>query len=675
MRRRTTRPWGAVPAFRDDVTGWSRGTGATPAVCVGVLGTVMVLLALVPVALTAQKWPALPVEDESALSAVEERLWYYYVTSQRGALSISPFGAFCNADRGEWCYEGDHESFCRKFRCKRRSHQAEFVDDLGEIAAEHPHSVYTVGHAVYAAVRMDFPEKASGFLELCRPGGRWWCDLLEGYVLHRTRRSLEAEPHFRRGLAAAPPEIRCRLEDVSYLLPGERRDEYEATPCGVRDALHRHFWWLTDPFFMDPGNDRWAEHVSRRFTLMLHEHRIIVAQRVPPPNDFRDIVHTDIHENWVVARGHQDSWDLRRVGAESPLPGLDELRASGGADAIRASDRLEARPSNVATGPGTPDAVGLGSGSPEDDPFSPSGGDDWPERAGYRSLRGSASHYAPDAFSFDGLEGLSYWVEAELHDEAYTRPDGPTGRAPAQVARFREGDSLIVALASELGRVDFAELASLNDTLSEKVAADSLPPGQAFLALSEGPDHVASLDPVPLRDRLVFATPVPEEPLLVGLEAFTPSSTARHRSAVLPLGAERALSDILLFRRRGELPETRMQAIGTMLGSTDVPVGRDLGVYWEAYGVEPETEVEMTLRFEGGGGALEWLGRTLGIGDESGGISWSETTGSGDVFRQAITVGLQGLDEGSYEMVLEMRLPDGEVLRRTRSLVVFEDEG
>jgi len=663
MRRRTTGGSGARTIA---------GRGGLPGMGAA-LGAVVALLSTASATHAIQKWPALPVEDESAVAAVEERLWYYYVTSQRGALSISPFGAFCDADRGEWCYEGDHESFCRKFRCKRRSLQKEFVEKLGEIAAEHPHSAYTVGHAVYAAVRMDFPGKASGFLELCRPGGRWWCDLLEGYVLHRTRRPLDAEPHFRRGLAAAPPEVRCRLEDVSYLLPRDRRGTYEAMPCDEREELHRHFWWLTDPFYMDPGNDRWTEHLSRRFTLMLHEHRIVVAQRVP--GGFRDIVHTDIHENRVVARGHQDSWDLRRIGAGSILMDGPTTRASGGADAIRASDRPSIRPSNVSLPQGSADAVRLGSGSPEDDPFSPSGGDDWPERAGYRSLRGSASHYVPDSFSFEGLDSLSYWVEAELSDEAYTRPDGPTGRVPAQVARFREGDSLIVAFASELGRVDFAELASVNDTLSENVAADSVPPGQAFLVLSEAPDHVASLDPVPLRDRLVFATPVPEEPLLVGLEAFTPSATARHRTAVLPLGPERALSDILLFRRRGELPETRMQAVGTMLGSTDAPIDRDLGIYWEAYGVTPEQEVEMTLRFEGGGGALEWLGRTLGIGNESGGITWRETTGPGDVFRQAITVGLEGLDEGSYEMVLEMRLPDGEVLRRTRSVVVLEEEG
>lgn len=542
--------------------------------------------------------PSIPEVDSKAAHEVEWRLYLYYIFGGR-TLHFSPYDGFCDADLGNLCFGQDWESSCRAFLCQSHEEMAEFVEKLAKLAREHPDSPYAFGQAVYAAVRLDQPRVADSLTAPCVDRTEWWCHMARGYVLHRGGRSGEAEAHLRRGLEGAPDDLRCRLEDVYPLLRGETRDTYDALPCDGRDEVHRHVWWLSDPFFMEAGNERWAEHVSRRFELLFHEHIIRVRSARGSL-----ITHTQRHERSRVMRGPPDSW--------------------------RGTMR----------------------------------------EAGYVSRRGAANHFVPETLSLDGLDGtLEYRLEAEREDEGYTRHDGRTEALPAQVARFRkaaaggssdgvgdgvEGDTMVVAFASELGDVGEREV------------------GQAFFVASEGRDHAASLPPVPLRETVTYAADLPGRIQLVGVEVFTPEGTARHRRVVEPLEAgERGMSDLLLFRPIGpDLPETRMRAIGLMHGSLRVRADRTLGVYWEAYGIDPDTEVDFTVRLEeDAGGVLNWLGRAIGAGgEERGAITWTETASR----NHAITLQLDGLDDGEYDLLVEMGLPDGTVLSRSVRMEVVD---
>lgn len=316
----------------------------------------------------------------------------------------------------------------------------------------------------------------------------------------------------------------------------------------------------------------------------------------------------------------------------------------------------------------------------------------WPELAGFRSRTGARNHFVPEGLGeTDGLEalvlrgldeGLDYRLEAELGDEGYSRPSGPMVALPAQLARFRNGDSLQVAFASRLTplirRLETAEADAEPSAEGIHVRRSRGGVGQAFLVLSERAGHAASLDPVPIQERLTFAPVVADRPQLVGLEVLTPSLTARHRAAVVPLGpGDRALSDILLFREVGpELPPTRMRAIGQMLATPEVPRGRPLGAYWEAYGLEVGDEVRISVRAESeeGGGVLSRLGRAVGLGPDPRGIMlWTESVEE-TPFRRAITLGIDALDEGRYELAVTMTLPDGGSLSRSRTIEVVEED-
>ncbi len=59
-----------------------------------------------------------------------------------------------------------------------------------------------------------------------------------------------------------PPATRCHWINVAPLLDSDRK-EYRRLPCDQREALVARIWWLADPLFMTPGNERRTEHFSR----------------------------------------------------------------------------------------------------------------------------------------------------------------------------------------------------------------------------------------------------------------------------------------------------------------------------------------------------------------------------------------------------------------------------
>ena len=129
----------------------------------------------------------------------------------------------------------------------------------------------------------------------------WWCDLLRGLAHHRRGAPERAEEYYRRGLPGADPELACRLGGVGEILRGRDRSAYDALDCTSRTEFESRFWWLADPMFSMPGNDRWTEHISRRLELVLHEPILWVNRGRHPV----------AHEVPVVRRGQNDSWSRK----------------------------------------------------------------------------------------------------------------------------------------------------------------------------------------------------------------------------------------------------------------------------------------------------------------------------------------------------------------------------
>ena len=98
------------------------------------------------------------------------------------------------------------------------------------------------------------------------------------------------------------------LTGIGELLDGPGQQAYRQLSCSERADSERRFWWLADPMISRPGNDRWAEHINRRFELVLHERLLWAALGGE---------HPVIHEVSVIRRGHEDSWRDVPLG---PLP-------------------------------------------------------------------------------------------------------------------------------------------------------------------------------------------------------------------------------------------------------------------------------------------------------------------------------------------------------------------
>jgi hypothetical protein len=92
---------------------------------------------------------------------------------------------------------------------------------------------------------------------------RWWCDALLGLALHIGGNYLAADSAYARALDAMPSPTRCHWMNLAPLLDDDIRGTYKKLPCAQREAIDARIWWVADPLYMMPGNERRTEHYSR----------------------------------------------------------------------------------------------------------------------------------------------------------------------------------------------------------------------------------------------------------------------------------------------------------------------------------------------------------------------------------------------------------------------------
>lgn len=134
--------------------------------------------------------------------------------------------------------------------------------DFAEAAAALPGDEWIAGQRVRYLLEADDEGGAVAAARACR-AERWWCAALEGLALHEAQRFAEAERAFGAALLAMPAEERARWTDVSVLLEAGDRRVFRRAPEAERERLERRIWWLADPLWSEPGNDRLTEHYAR----------------------------------------------------------------------------------------------------------------------------------------------------------------------------------------------------------------------------------------------------------------------------------------------------------------------------------------------------------------------------------------------------------------------------
>jgi hypothetical protein len=103
---------------------------------------------------------------------------------------------------------------------------------------------------------------------------RWWCDALLGLALHVSGDFLTADSVYASALNEMPSPLRCHWMNLSPLLDDDIRGTYHKMTCAQREAADARIWWVSDPLYMTPGNERRTEHYSRVLHTMLQQNSV-----------------------------------------------------------------------------------------------------------------------------------------------------------------------------------------------------------------------------------------------------------------------------------------------------------------------------------------------------------------------------------------------------------------
>jgi tetratricopeptide (TPR) repeat protein len=170
----------------------------------------------------------------------------------------------CDARVGRFCFwlddEDDRDPPPEPRQVAPR--RAELLAALDRAAATLPGDGWIAGQRVRYLSEAGHADRAVGAARACR-ADPWWCSALEGYALHDAGRYADAEAAFARALQAMPAGQRAEWTDLQRLLPVDGGRIWRRAGEGEREALARRLWWLADPLWSEPGNDRWTEHGAR----------------------------------------------------------------------------------------------------------------------------------------------------------------------------------------------------------------------------------------------------------------------------------------------------------------------------------------------------------------------------------------------------------------------------
>jgi hypothetical protein len=455
------------------------------------------------------------------------------------------------------------------------------------------------------------------------------CGLLQGLILYRLGDAARADSTFGAALDLMTPEDRCDWSDVRMLLEPESRSKYEHMTCAERARFNAQLWWLSDPLWSEPGNERRAEHIARKATVQL----------IAP-------LGTDGRQYFAARQGGESVMEsLVRYGWPSQFfwagPATDSshdswLRAHGAAKAPPYSVREYTRERRLHTVP-LPSTL--------DDPFGA----------------------ARDGWQLTGHGDDDWWPT-----EHYARDRSALVAFPiGQTVMLQRRDSTRFIWAGQL------------DSATRGPTSDAGRPVILFDSRSVG--DVRRVGTFSVRDgvRAIVDASLAGGRTLLGLEVPGDSAhaAARARYAITVLApltelrGGRAVSQALLFDPPADAGRavSADAAIDRMYTSTTLTNATRIGVYWESYGFHSADTVDLTVRIvrKDRPSAVVRAIRVLGIaraGDDSIGVHWREIPqnsraiqrmeGAVPMQMRSIVLDLSRLPHGEYVLQLGVNRPN-----------------
>ncbi len=414
-------------------------------------------------------------------------------------------------------------------------------------------------------------------------------------------------------------------------------------------AAEERLWLLSDPLYLVDGNDRMTEQYARG---------VLVRLRREAENPYGVEWGDDIEE-LTLRYGAERAWERQRGLATG---NLQDTRSIVGRHHPKSQEFLP------------PDEA-------LDDPAQVAPGDWTLEQR--RPWTGYAPPYAPD---LNALE--------------------------TQIARFRRGDSLLVAGAfapepedvvvdsrrqtrnprgvdvraqrnedrgdqqarlNPFGRpVEVPQAFIVEEPVEEAPVQSGLflidsESGERHEVLGEGPSGA-------------FMLQVPNGRYVVGIEAFSPDAKEawRHRHGLWQdplLPGLASVSDLLILEGGGELPDNLDEALPTAMPAARIRVGDAFKVAWELYGLRIGESASVRIGVDQGGtGVLRRLGQFLRVLEPDAPVVMTyEDAGPdvlGTVFR-SVQLNLPDLEPGEYTLTVEIELPGREAMVVARPIIII----
>lgn len=150
-----------------------------------------------------------------------------------------------------------------------RRARAELLSDLEKAGNSVPGDDWIIGQRIRYLVE-GHDSSAVKVARSCK-ATKWWCDALAGLALHVGGDYAAADTAFSAALAEMPSARRCHWLNLGPLLDDDLRGTYRKMSCAEREAADARIWWIADPLYMTPGNERRTEHFSRVLHTLLQE--------------------------------------------------------------------------------------------------------------------------------------------------------------------------------------------------------------------------------------------------------------------------------------------------------------------------------------------------------------------------------------------------------------------
>jgi hypothetical protein len=557
-------------------------------------------------------------------------------------------------DEREWI-DGALEPFARTGIANERR---ALIRELAHILALAPKDSMILGQ--YVRMLIDNKEYAGALnaTDNCLASAPW-CLQLKGHVLHRLGNVGEADAAFRASLDAMTPAARCAAGRIGVLFDKDERRAYERMSCRQQDSVNQVVWWLSDPLWSVPGNDRMTEQFSRKVMIALHS-----------------------------APGRDERYNWTRLGGGDALAEMIERYG------WMSYTYAYKSPPPLRFAPVQPNPYG---GTPKD----------LPEKLAARELRGFKTtyeygigrvHVVPpmpmvndpfaitnDDWSLNAPAGTDWNVTLKWWPNEHYAPLHPLIKLREEQWGFlRRQSAPLIAWATALAKTDI-----------DRKLGDSV---HAALAVSTGPadTRVVMSKRVGAQDRLTFLAEMPNTRALVSAEIPWSEGRrgARSRFGVVPpppLSAmrrgEAAMSQPLLLTvpaGNAALPNEADSAVALMLGSTTLPAGtREMGIYWETYGITAADSVEVVVSVQRrGGGVVERVTSMVGAlasANSPVSTSWREPQpgvvvrtigGAVPIQMRSVILDLGAIPVGPYTLEIAVRRRNADELRARRDFTV-----